>query len=105
MPLLEGLSDVRDSVANPSLRATLGVIIQDIEQGSTLSTAMRQHPKVFDDVFVALMEAGEFSGELGHVLRNLARTFAGRATSSPRPKRRFAIRCSRFWCCCVAPTA
>ena len=71
VPLLEGLSDVRDSVANPTLRNTVGVIIQDIESGSTLSHAMRQHPKVFDDVFNALVEAGEFSGELDTVLRNI----------------------------------
>lgn len=71
VPLLEGLSDVRDSVANPALRNTIGTIIQDIEQGSTLSQAMRQHPKVFDDVFTSLVEAGEFSGELDAVLRNI----------------------------------
>ncbi|MGU9951109.1 MAG: type II secretion system F family protein [Gammaproteobacteria bacterium WSBS_2016_MAG_OTU1] len=71
VPLLEGLSDVRDSVANPALRHTIGVIIQDIENGSTLSQAMSQHPKVFDGVFVSLVEAGEFSGELDMVLRNI----------------------------------
>jgi type IV pilus assembly protein PilC len=71
VPLLEGLSDVRDSVSNPSLRNTIGIIIQDVEQGATLSQAMRQHPKVFDDVFVSLVEAGEFSGELDLVLRNI----------------------------------
>ncbi len=71
VPLLEGLSDVRDSVSNPTLRNTIGVIIQDIEQGTTLSQAMRQHPKVFDSVFVSLVEAGEFSGELDLVLRNI----------------------------------
>ena len=71
VPLLEGLSDVRDSVANPALRNTIGVIIQDIEQGSTLSQAMRQHPKTFDDVFCSLVEAGEFSGELDFVLGNI----------------------------------
>ena len=89
VPLLEGLSDVRDSVANPSLRATLGVIIQDIEQGSTLSTAMRQHPKVFDDVFVALMEAGEFSGELGHVLRNLGENIRWQSDIIAKTKKAF----------------
>jgi len=71
VPLLEGLSDVRDSVANPTLRNTIGIIIQDIEQGSTLSQAMKQHPKVFDGIFVSLVEAGEFSGELDQVIGNI----------------------------------
>ncbi len=71
VPLLEGLSDVRDSVANPALRNIVGVIIQDIEQGSTMSQALKQHPKCFDEVFISLVEAGEQSGELDTVLRNI----------------------------------
>lgn len=71
VPLLEGLADVRDSVSNPALRQTVTVIIQDIEQGATLSQAMRNHPRVFDSVFCSLVEAGEFSGGLDKVLANL----------------------------------
>ena len=72
VPLLEGLSDVRDSVSNAALRNTVGVLIEDIEQGTTLSGAMRKHPKVFDEIFISLVEAGEHSGELDSVLRSLA---------------------------------
>lgn len=72
VPLLEGLSDVRDSVSNVALRNTVGILIEDIEQGTTLSGAMRRHPKIFDDIFISLVEAGEHSGELDTVLRSLA---------------------------------
>lgn len=71
VPLLEGLADVRDSVANSTLRNTIGIIIQDVEQGMTLSAAMKRHGKIFDDVFVSLVEAGEQSGELDTVLHHL----------------------------------
>ena len=71
VPLLEGLSDVRDSVSNPTLRNTIGILIQDIEQGTTISQAMKQHPSTFDEIFVSLVEAGEQSGELDRVLRNI----------------------------------
>lgn len=71
VPLLEGLADVRDSVSNATLRNTIGVLIQDVEQGGTLSASMKRHPKVFDDVFVSLVEAGEQSGELDTVLHHL----------------------------------
>ncbi len=71
VPLLEGLADVRDSVSNVVLRNTLGTIIEDIEQGNTLSNAMKKHPKIFDDIFVSLVEAGEHSGDLDLVLKNL----------------------------------
>lgn len=73
VPLLEGLADVRDSVANPAMRNAIGMLIQDVEQGSPLSAAMRRHPKIFDDVFVSLVEAGEQSGELDTVLSHLGK--------------------------------
>jgi type IV pilus assembly protein PilC len=72
VPLLEGLADVRDSVSNAALRNTVGLLIEDVEQGNTLSAAMKRHPSIFDAVFVSLVEAGEHSGELDTVLRNLA---------------------------------
>ena len=84
VPLLEGLSDVRDSVSNPSLRYVVGVIIQEIEQGSTLSDALRKHPKIFDEVFVSLVEAGEESGELATVLKNLGDTIKWQAEMRKR---------------------
>ena len=72
VPLLEGLADVRDSVSNAALRNAVGLLIEDVEQGNTLSAAMKRHPSIFDSVFVSLVEAGEHSGELDTVLRNLA---------------------------------
>ena len=87
VPLLEGLSDVRDSVANPALRNTVGVIIQDIEQGSTLSQALREHPKIFDDVFTSLVEAGEYSGELDAVLRNIGENIKWQAEIIQKTKK------------------
>lgn len=87
VPLLEGLSDVRDSVANPALRNTVGVIIQDIEQGSTLSQALREHPKIFDEVFTSLVEAGEYSGELDAVLRNIGQNIKWQAEIIAKTKK------------------
>lgn len=87
VPLLEGLSDVRDSVANPALRNTVGVIIQDIEQGSTLSQALREHPKIFDEVFTSLVEAGEYSGELDAVLRNIGENIKWQAEIIKKTKK------------------
>lgn len=72
VPLLEGLADVRDSINNSTLRTIVGTIITDIEQGATLSAAMKKHPKIFDDIFISLIKAGEHSGELDTVLHSLA---------------------------------
>jgi len=71
VPLIEGLSDLRDSTDNPRLREVLAGMVESIEGGKTLSGAMEEHPSVFDDVFVNLVKAGEFSGRVGEVLRRI----------------------------------
>ena len=99
VPLLEGLSDVRDSVSNPALRNTIGILIQDIEQGTTISQAMKQHPKIFDEIFISLVEAGEQSGELDRVLKNIGDISNGRMKSSKKRKKLSVIRCLPLLLC------
>ena len=71
VPLIEGLSDLRDSVENPRVREVLAGMVETIEGGKTLSGAMEEFPQVFDDVFVNLVRAGEFSGQVGPVLKSI----------------------------------
>ena len=71
VPLLEGLADMRDSVENPRLREVIAGMIETIEGGKTLSGAMEEYPQVFDNVFVNLVRAGEFSGQISEILRNV----------------------------------
>jgi type IV pilus assembly protein PilC len=71
VPIIEALTDLRDSVNHPQFREVLANVIESIEGGKRLSEALAEHPKVFDNVFVALVDAGERSGKLDEVLRNL----------------------------------
>jgi type IV pilus assembly protein PilC len=71
VPLVEGLQDLRDSVEDRKLRDIIAGMVESIEGGSTLSTAMSQFPQIFDNVFVNLVRAGEFSGQMGTVLKTL----------------------------------
>ena len=71
VPLIEGLSTLRDSAGNPRLREVLAGMIESIEGGETLSGAMQEHPRVFGPVFVNLVRAGELSGRMGEVLGSL----------------------------------
>ena len=71
VPLVEGLQDLRDSVEDRKLRDIVAGMVESIEGGSTLSAAMEQYPQIFDNVFVNLIRAGEFSGQLGAVLKTL----------------------------------
>ncbi|MCZ6894404.1 MAG: type II secretion system F family protein [Gammaproteobacteria bacterium] len=68
VPILEGLSDIRDTVDNKRLREVTAAIIEAIEGGKNLSGAMAEFPFVFSPVFVSLIRAGEESGQLNRVL-------------------------------------
>ncbi len=71
VPILEGLADLRDSVVNPRFREVIAGLIEDIEGGKTLSEALARFPVIFSKVFHSLVRAGEQSGMLPDVLRNL----------------------------------
>jgi len=70
--IIEALTDLRDTVDNPGFRQVVAGIIEDIEGGLRLSEAMANHPYIFDGVFVALVKAGEQSGQLNEVLDELS---------------------------------
>jgi len=70
--IIEALTDLRDTVDNEGFRQVVAGIIEDIEGGQKLSEAMNNHPYVFDAVFVALVKAGEQSGQLNEVLDELS---------------------------------
>jgi len=71
VPLLEGLTDLRDSIEHPRFREVIAGLIESIEGGQTMSQAMSAHPDVFSQVFVNLIRAGEGSGQLPEVLASL----------------------------------
>ena len=71
VPILEGLTDLRDSILHPRFREVIASMIESIEGGRTLSQAMTEHPKVFDKVFSSLVRAGESTGNLPEVLKSL----------------------------------
>lgn len=72
IPLLDGLRDMRDSIDSPRFREVLTVMTEDMEAGNVLSQCMATHTDVFDRVFVNLIRAGEQSGQLPEIFKNLA---------------------------------
>ena len=70
--VLDGLTDLRDSIDQPRMREVVADMIEDIEGGSQLSEAMQRHPTVFDLAFSSLITAGEQSGRLSDVFRSLS---------------------------------
>jgi type IV pilus assembly protein PilC len=70
--IIEALTDLRDTVDNPGFRQVIASLLEDIEGGLKLSEAMANHSYCFDGVFVALVRAGEQSGQLTEVLDELS---------------------------------
>ena len=70
--IIEALTDLRDTVDNAGFRQVIASLLEDIGGGLKLSEAMANHTYCFDNVFVALVRAGEQSGQLTEVLDELS---------------------------------
>lgn len=72
LPLVQCLEILSSQEPNPVFRAALVDIKQTVEQGATFSDALKRHPKIFDELFVNLVHAGEVGGILDTILQRLA---------------------------------
>ena len=72
IPIVDGLRDMRDSIDNPRFRDVLTAMTENMEGGRVLSQCMANHPEAFDAVFVSLVRAGEQTGQLPEIFKNLA---------------------------------
>jgi type IV pilus assembly protein PilC len=72
LPLVQCLEILAGQQENKTFESVLTTTRASVEGGSTLSAAMRQHDKVFDALYVNLVEAGEAGGILDTILQRLA---------------------------------
>ena len=72
LPLVQCLDILSDQGDNKQFNKILKDIKGYVEQGGTFSEALRKHPKVFDDLYVNLVHAGEMGGILDTILQRLA---------------------------------
>ncbi|MBF0300398.1 MAG: type II secretion system inner membrane protein GspF [Oligoflexia bacterium] len=72
IPIAESLSALVDQVDHPTLRVVLSEVKQKINEGSSLAKSLSDYPKIFDNIYVNMVEAGEASGTLHIVLIRLA---------------------------------
>src|SRR5258706_964804 len=85
--IIEALTDLRDTVDNAGFRQVLAALLEDIEGGLKLSEAMANHPYCFDNVFTALVRAGEQSGQLTEVLDELSENLKWQDEMASQAKR------------------
>ncbi|MCA9503829.1 MAG: type II secretion system F family protein [Spirochaetaceae bacterium] len=72
LPLVQCLGILGDQQDNTTFKGVLRAVKADVESGSTFAEALGRHPKVFDDLFVNLIAAGEVGGILDTILNRLA---------------------------------
>jgi len=72
LPLVQCLEILGNQEPNPLLQRTVLAVKQSVEGGSTFADALAKHPRVFDNLFVNLIAAGEVGGILDTILNRLA---------------------------------
>jgi type IV pilus assembly protein PilC len=72
LPIVQCLNILTEQSESKLLRRTIRIIQQDVEGGSTLADALAKHPKIFDDLYVNMVQAGEAGGVLNTILNRVA---------------------------------
>ena len=71
LPILQTLSMLRDQLEHPEVKIIVEDVRKNLEGGLTLSKCFEKYPKVFDNVYINLIKAGEASGKLDVFLLKL----------------------------------
>ncbi|NTX12715.1 type II secretion system F family protein [Myxococcus sp. CA051A] len=72
LPLVQCLDILANQMDNPAFKKVVLAIKAKVEQGSTFADALKEHPKVFDELYIQLCAAGEVGGILDTILNRLA---------------------------------
>jgi general secretion pathway protein F len=72
IPLADALGALVEQIANLRFKAPVSEVRAAVNEGSSLADALAKHPKLFDELFVSMVRAGEIAGNLDEVLTRLA---------------------------------
>jgi type IV pilus assembly protein PilC len=72
IPIAEAFEIIHDQTKSPAFEKVLQKITQDIKNGQTLAESLKKHPRVFDQLYVSMIEIGEESGTLEKTLEYLS---------------------------------
>lgn len=72
LPMVQCLDILANQMENKELCRTISQVKEGVQGGATLSEAMARHPKIFDQLYTNMVEAGEIGGALDAILNRLA---------------------------------
>ncbi|MEY2977117.1 MAG: type II secretion system F family protein [Prochlorotrichaceae cyanobacterium] len=73
VPIVRSLGVLGDQCTNPKLKKALLSISDEVQQGNNMSESMRKFPQCFDNLYVAMVQAGEVGGVLDEVMNRLSK--------------------------------
>jgi type IV pilus assembly protein PilC len=68
IPVVECLSILEEQIENSYFKGVISLILKDVREGAALSSALAKHKNVFPDIYLSMVEAAEFSGNLPEIL-------------------------------------
>ncbi|NLF29952.1 MAG: type II secretion system F family protein [Planctomycetes bacterium] len=77
VPLLEALDGIAEQTSHTGLKAMVSQIANDVRGGTEFSAALARFPKVFDGLFVSMIQASEASGTMGSALERMCAHLRG----------------------------
>ena len=89
LSIIECLHTVAEQTDNALLVEALNQVRLDVLTGSTLTAAMRKHPKIFNEMYISLVQAGETGGVLDQTLETAASQFDKQAELTEKVKAAF----------------
>lgn len=72
IPLIAALTSLINQTTNPSFKKVIAQIKESVNEGNTLTNALAEHPRIFSNIYINMIRAGEASGSLDIVLERLA---------------------------------
>ncbi len=87
VPLLDSLGDIRDTTENPRLRDLMSEVYRDVNEGTSLSEALARHPKIFPNLYISLIAAGEETGDMVSSYRQLIKYLKWRDSINRKVKK------------------
>ena len=72
LPIVQCLDILAEQADNKNFRKIVRQLKEDVESGSTFTESLKKHPKIFDDLFINMIAAGEVGGILDTILQRLS---------------------------------
>ncbi len=72
VPLIDALEAMESDLNNPALNRVIKSVVKSVSAGISFSDALSEHPKIFDNMFIFIVKAGETAGVLDKVMMKIA---------------------------------